>query len=30
VISQHSHILEWTGRAFDIEVSLILLYKDVI
>lgn len=21
VISQHSHILEWSGRAFDIEVS---------
>lgn len=27
VISQHSHILEWTGRAFDIEVSLILPTK---
>ena len=25
VISQHSHILEWSGRAFDIEVSSIAI-----
>lgn len=24
VIAQHAHILEWTGRAFDLEVGSIL------
>lgn len=29
LIAQHAHILEWTGRAFDLEVGFILHWLEI-